>query len=547
MHPKEFKHEKAGTGRLTHLCLGNSEIHMGLNFDADGAVQELITDPANFPVLVYPGPTARNLTTGALAPAELGGRRLVLILLDGTWSGARKMLRLSPSLQKLPRVMFTPTAPSRFLIKQQPQDGCLSTLETAHELLLALTSSGLDTYALPAQLLDLFARMQAFQMEQQAKKNADKAAKRAQELAIAKAKKARKMEKAVADAAQLQALTSRTAVLEADSRAAHTVSSQVEISRSQTALLENQSQEMSLMRDVLTVMRADAARNSEADARRDIELGIIRQNQLEMSQSLRMLADTTRDNTTAFLNHLKDREAEHTRQLQLGNQALQLRDQAVQQLMTEFHSGHERRDAALRALQDAFQTVLSEQQYSSHEVFQQSLQDQQQYYLVTMQHNLDKFVAYLKSQHGAIGDITSHQAVLDNMQKVLLQFLTQQPMLTSFAQSTRRLTAAAAPTFSGSVRSANESEHDFLASLASSPTFATTESSASPSAPSSSGDQGQRGVRRQLLASSGAAASAGGPSTASARATTEGRQTISPSDFAELAAWRATGKRPAPK
>jgi hypothetical protein len=413
-----------------------------------------------------------------------------------------------------------------------------------------LASQNFDSFkAYHTEVLN--ARMQAFQMEQQAKKNADKAAKRAQELAIAKAKKARKMEKAVADAAQLQALTSRTAVLEADSRAAHAVSIQAEISRAQTTLLENQNQELSLMRDMLTVMRADNARNSEADARRDIELGIIRQNQLEMSQSLRMLADTTRDNTTAFLNHLKDREAEHTRQLQLGNQALQQRDQAVQQLVTEFHSGHERRDAALRALQDAFQTVLSEQQYSSHEVFQQSLQDQQQCYLVTMQHNLDKFVAYLKSQHGAIGDITSHQAVLDNMQKVLLQFLTQQPMLTnespSFAQSTRRLTAAAAPTFSGTVRSANESENDFLASLASSPTFATTESSASPSAPSSSGDQGQRGVRRQILASSGAAASAGGPSTASARATTEGRQTISPSDFAELAAWRATGKRPAPK
>ena len=75
------------------------------------------------------------------------------------------MLRLSPSLQKLPRVMFTPTEPSRFLIKQQPQDGCLSTLETTHELLLALTSSGLDAYPLPAQLLDLFARMQAFQMK----------------------------------------------------------------------------------------------------------------------------------------------------------------------------------------------------------------------------------------------------------------------------------------------------------------------------------------------------------------------------------------------
>jgi hypothetical protein len=60
--------------------------------------------------------------------------------------------------------MFTPTAPSRFIIKQQPQAGCLSTLETTHELLLALEKSGLDTYPLPAQLHDLFARMQAYQI-----------------------------------------------------------------------------------------------------------------------------------------------------------------------------------------------------------------------------------------------------------------------------------------------------------------------------------------------------------------------------------------------
>ncbi len=164
MHPKEFKHEKAGTGRLTHLCLSSSEIHMGLTFDTHELVQELIADPANFPVLVYPGPTARNLTIGALTETDLGGRRLVLFLLDGTWSGARKMLRLSPSLQRLPRVMFTPTSPSRFIIKQQPQAGCLSTLETTHELLLALEKSGLDAYPLPSQLHDLFARMQAYQI-----------------------------------------------------------------------------------------------------------------------------------------------------------------------------------------------------------------------------------------------------------------------------------------------------------------------------------------------------------------------------------------------
>jgi DTW domain-containing protein YfiP len=164
MHPKEYKQEKAATGRLTHLCLANSELHVGVEFDRHEAVQDLLADPQNFPVLLYPGETARNLSTGALPANELGGRRLVVFLLDGTWSCARKMLKLSPSLQRLPRIMFTATHASRYVIKQQPQEGCLSTLEATHELLLALEHAGLDEYAQPAQLLCLFQRMQDFQM-----------------------------------------------------------------------------------------------------------------------------------------------------------------------------------------------------------------------------------------------------------------------------------------------------------------------------------------------------------------------------------------------
>jgi DTW domain-containing protein YfiP len=164
MHPKEYKQEKAGTGRLTHLCLPNSEIQVGVEFDGHPRVQALLGDPANFPVLVYPGESARNLSNGELPAAELAGRRLVILLLDGTWSSARKMLKLSPSLQRLPRIMFTPSGPSRYVIKQQPQDGCLSTLEATHEVLLALARSGLDEYALPGQLHALFDRMQDFQI-----------------------------------------------------------------------------------------------------------------------------------------------------------------------------------------------------------------------------------------------------------------------------------------------------------------------------------------------------------------------------------------------
>jgi len=166
MHPKEFKEEKAGTGRLTHLCLPNSKIYMGSEFDTHAEVRELLRDPHYFPMLVYPGPNAVNLShpQTALTRETLGGRALLVLLLDATWACARKMLRVSPSLQRLPRIMFTPAAPSRYVIKQQPQEGCLSTLECTHELLLALERAGLDTYERPEQLLALFQRMQDFQM-----------------------------------------------------------------------------------------------------------------------------------------------------------------------------------------------------------------------------------------------------------------------------------------------------------------------------------------------------------------------------------------------
>lgn len=165
MHPKEFKEEKAATGRLTHLCLPNSEIHMGVGFDDHELVSALIHDPRNHAVLLYPGEQARNLSNQEFTRDELGDRQLVVFLLDATWACARKMLRLSPSLQRLPRVMFTATAPSRYVIKRQPQEGCLSTLEATHELLLALERSGLDRYEQPEQLLALFQRMQDFQVQ----------------------------------------------------------------------------------------------------------------------------------------------------------------------------------------------------------------------------------------------------------------------------------------------------------------------------------------------------------------------------------------------
>ena len=175
MHPYEHKRVKANTGRLTHLCLRDSELHLGIGFDEHEAVQALIDDPKNFPVLLYPSRDAVDLSSVqmhdpqlATLNAQLESRRLVVFLLDATWRLVRPMLRTSLSLQRLPRVMFSQAAPSRYVIKRQPEPGCLSTLEATHELLVALDRSGLDVYAQPEQLLGLFQRMQDFQIRRTA-------------------------------------------------------------------------------------------------------------------------------------------------------------------------------------------------------------------------------------------------------------------------------------------------------------------------------------------------------------------------------------------
>ena len=164
MHPKEFKQEKAGTGRLTALSLAGSSMEMGIGFDNHPAVNRLIDDPANFPVLLYPAGDAMNVSEGGLSAERLSGRRLVVFLLDATWACAKKMLTQSTRLQALPKLMFTPVEKSRFIIKRQPHEWCLSTLEATHQLLGALQGSGLDTYPDPAALPALFQKMQDFQI-----------------------------------------------------------------------------------------------------------------------------------------------------------------------------------------------------------------------------------------------------------------------------------------------------------------------------------------------------------------------------------------------
>jgi DTW domain-containing protein YfiP len=168
MHMKEFRYQKCATGRLTCLNLVNSEIIPGVYFEDNARVRALMDDPVNYPVLLYPGTGAMDIRAEGFPGAIPGGRRLTVFIVDATWHSSRKIVRLSPSLQRLPRLAIRPQSPSRYTIKRQPAPWCLSTIEAVHELLLALESCGMDSYPDKGRLLSAFHDMQDFQVRQTA-------------------------------------------------------------------------------------------------------------------------------------------------------------------------------------------------------------------------------------------------------------------------------------------------------------------------------------------------------------------------------------------
>jgi len=145
MHPKEYKKEKIGTGRMTKLQLENAEIIVGIDFTKNNRVNEILANESSSSFLLYPGKDNFNLSLRS--SAELNsfmGTSPNLFILDGTWPCARKMLKLSKNLQKLKRVSFDNKIESKFIIKQQPASLCLSTIETVYTVLNLLKEGELE-------------------------------------------------------------------------------------------------------------------------------------------------------------------------------------------------------------------------------------------------------------------------------------------------------------------------------------------------------------------------------------------------------------------
>ena len=128
-HPSEVNHA-LNTARLAALGLTNAELIVGEVFED---LPRLLNPPGYQARLLFPGDDAQPMQ------AYGGGDEpLLLVVPDGTWRKARKMLHLNPLLAALPRVTLAEGGVSRYRLRQAPGPGALSTIEAIVQALETL-------------------------------------------------------------------------------------------------------------------------------------------------------------------------------------------------------------------------------------------------------------------------------------------------------------------------------------------------------------------------------------------------------------------------
>ncbi len=80
---------------------------------------------------------------------------VILVVLDGTWDEAKKIYAWSPPLKSMPKLTLDIDAKSQYVVKTQPNDKCLSTVESVAYALNHLEQNSSLSSSLTQPLLAL--------------------------------------------------------------------------------------------------------------------------------------------------------------------------------------------------------------------------------------------------------------------------------------------------------------------------------------------------------------------------------------------------------
>jgi DTW domain-containing protein len=127
-HPRE-RDMPIGTAHMARLCLPQAELHVGVRWGDSAPLARALGDPARPPILLHPGPGARDI----LHDPPRGP--VTLVVVDGTWSQAKTVVRDNPVLRALPRYAFATPEPSQYRIRREPHADYVSTIEALMHVL----------------------------------------------------------------------------------------------------------------------------------------------------------------------------------------------------------------------------------------------------------------------------------------------------------------------------------------------------------------------------------------------------------------------------
>jgi len=125
----------SNTGRLIADILPDTLAFGWSRTEPDPRLLAAVTDPDVQPLVVFPESYA-DAGRPVLNTPPLSGKPPLFIMLDGTWTEARKMFRKSPWLDALPVMSLTLSRPSNYQLREAHAEGQHCTAEVAAELLL---------------------------------------------------------------------------------------------------------------------------------------------------------------------------------------------------------------------------------------------------------------------------------------------------------------------------------------------------------------------------------------------------------------------------
>lgn len=152
-HPREARLAICSAW-LTRISLVNAELHRGVRFEAEARVREIVATPGA--ALLYPGAEA------APVGARAGDPPPFLVVVDGTWVQAEKMLAANPAIAALPRLGIAEEGASGYgALRREPAPHCLSTIDAVAFALGALERDPARFEPMRAAFRDLVERQLA--------------------------------------------------------------------------------------------------------------------------------------------------------------------------------------------------------------------------------------------------------------------------------------------------------------------------------------------------------------------------------------------------